>query len=231
MELLKKKGIALYLLILIAHCAFIYFELDGLRFYSKLLLVPFLLLLFLKRFSGNKKSKAFLLPILALIGSFSGDLLLAFDGAQFFLLGMLGFMITHICNSVYFYSLSKVQIKQSKSAFLALLILSVTCSLVVIMIKENSGAFFVPIIVYMLLIATMAILSANLADSKGYNHSAVHYFIPGAVLFVLSDGLLAINKFNLQDPSMDIFVMLTYGLAQLYLVMGYYKTTIQNFSK
>jgi uncharacterized membrane protein YhhN len=83
----------------------------------------------------------------------------------------------------------------------------------------------------MLLIATMAILSANLADSKWYNHSAVHYFIPGAGLFVLSDGLLAINKFNLQDPSMDIFVMLTYGLAQLYLVMGYYKTTIQASSK
>ena len=70
----------------------------------------------------------------------------------------------------------------------------------------------------------MAILSANLADSIKYNHPAVHYFIPGAILFVLSDGLLAINKFNLQDPKMDIFVMLTYGLAQLYLVMGYYKT-------
>jgi uncharacterized membrane protein YhhN len=70
----------------------------------------------------------------------------------------------------------------------------------------------------------MTILSANLADSKRYNNAAIYYFIPGAGLFVLSDGLLAINKFNLQDPTMDIFVMLTYGLAQLYLVMGYYKT-------
>jgi uncharacterized membrane protein YhhN len=71
----------------------------------------------------------------------------------------------------------------------------------------------------------MAILASNLADSIKYSYAAIHYFIPGAVLFVLSDGLLAINKFNLQDPSMDIFVMLTYGLAQLYLVMGYYKTS------
>jgi uncharacterized membrane protein YhhN len=158
------------------------------------------------------------------MGSFAGDLLLAFDGAQFFIFGMLGFMITHICNSIYFYSLNSVKIEQSKYAKLALLILTITCSFIVYIIKENAGAFFVPIIVYMILIGIMAILSANLADSMLYNHAAIHYFIPGAVLFVLSDGLLAINKFNLQDSSLDIFVMITYGLAQLYLVMGYYKT-------
>jgi uncharacterized membrane protein YhhN len=107
------------------------------------------------------------------------------------------------------------------------LILIISCSLVVYIIKENAGAFFIPIVVYMLLIAIMTLLSANLAESNEYNSVAVHYFIPGAVLFVLSDGLLAINKFNLHDPSMDIFVMVTYGLAQLYLVMGYYKTNAE----
>jgi uncharacterized membrane protein YhhN len=224
MEFLKKRGILLYLLILFAHCAFIFFELNDWRFYSKLLLVPFLMLLFTILFSGNKSSKRFILPIIALLGSFSGDLLLAFDGSQFFLFGMLGFMITHISNGIYFYTLHSITLKKAKYAKLALLVLAVSCSFIVFVIKENAGAFFIPIIVYMLLIATMTILSANLAESIEYNHAAIHYFIPGAVLFVLSDGLLAINKFNLQDPSIDIFVMLTYGLAQLYLVMGYYKT-------
>jgi uncharacterized membrane protein YhhN len=224
MEFLKKRGIVLYLLILFTHCAFIYFELNEWRFYSKLLLVPFLLLLFLIQFSGNRSSKNFLLPIIALSGSFLGDLLLAIDGAQFFLYGMLGFMVTHISNSLYFYSLKSITITKANYAKFALLCLSFACSFVVFTIKENAGAFFVPIIVYMFLIVIMAILSANLAESSSYNHSAIHYFIPGAVLFVLSDGLLAINKFNLQDASLDVFVMLTYGLAQLYLVMGYYKT-------
>jgi uncharacterized membrane protein YhhN len=224
MELFKKRAVIIYLLILIAHCSFIYLEWNSWRFYSKLLLVPFLMLLLYAQYSGDKWSKTFLLPVAALAGSFMGDLLLAFDGATFFLLGMLGFMVTHICNSFYFYSLYKVQIKESKNAKLALLILTITCSLLVFVIKDNTGPFFLAIIIYMILISVMTILSANLADSKWYNNVAIHYFIPGAGLFVLSDGLLAINKFNLQDPSMDIFVMLTYGLAQLYIVMGYYKT-------
>jgi uncharacterized membrane protein YhhN len=224
MELFKKRGVILYLLILIAHCTFIYLEWNSWRFYSKLLLVPFLLILLYTQYTGNKKGKTFLLPVIALVGSFLGDLLLGFEGSNFFLLGMLGFMITHICNSIYFYTLFKIHIKEAKNAKLALLIVTITCSLLIFLIKDNTGPFFMPIIIYMVLISVMTILSANLADSKSYNNTAIYYFIPGAGLFVLSDGLLAINKFNLQDPSMDIFVMLTYGLAQLYLVMGYYKT-------
>lgn len=228
MDFLKKTGIGIYVLILFVHCCFIFFELDTLRFYSKLLLVPFLLLLFLINFSGKKAmNKSFLLPILALTGSFAGDFFLAFEGAQFFLFGMLGFMVTHICNSIYFFSLYKLKTSNSKSAGVTLIILSITCSIVVFIIKENTGAFFIPIIIYMVLIAIMAILSTNLSDSKSYNHAAIHYFIPGASLFVLSDTLLALNKFRLQEPSLDVFVMMTYGLAQLFLVMGYYKVIIQ----
>ena len=228
MELLKQKGIILYLLILITHCVFIYFNLGIFRFYSKLLLVPLLICLYYINQTKSKNTIQFILPLVALLGSFLGDLLLAFEGAQFFLLGMLGFMITHICNSIYFNSLSALKIRKAKYAVITLILLMITCSFVVYLIKDNTGAFFVPIIVYMLLIAIMAILAANMADSPAYNYSGVHYFIPGAILFVLSDGLLAINKFNLQDPSMDVFVMITYGLAQLYLVMGYYKVRIQN---
>lgn len=227
MNLLKKMGIWVFLLILFAHCCFIFFELDNYRFYSKLLLIPILLSLFLINFKGSK-GKFYFLPIIALMGSFAGDLLLAFDGADFFLWGMLGFMVTHICNSIYFYSMHSLHLRKSKIALLALLFLSITCSIVIFIIKDNAGAFLIPIIVYMILIAFMAILASNLADSSSYNHASIQFFIPGAILFIMSDGLLAINKFNLQDPTLDIFVMITYGLAQLFLVMGYYKVKIKN---
>lgn len=226
MEFLKKRGVLIYLLILFAHCICIFFELNQWRFYSKIVLIPFLAVLFLLNIRGQKRSENFYIPIVALLGSFSGDLLLAFDGAQFFLFGMLGFMITHISNSVYFYKLNKLVFQKANYAKIAFLFLSIACSFVVYIIKESAGSFFVPIIIYMVLIGIMTILASNLAESSTYNHSAIHYFIPGAVLFVLSDGLLAINKFNLQDSSLDIFVMLTYGLAQLYLVLGYYKTNV-----
>ena len=226
MNLLKKMGIWIFLLILFAHCCFIFFELENFRFYSKLLLIPILFILFLMNYQGTK-GKYYFLPIIALMGSFAGDLLLAFDGAQFFLWGMLGFMVTHICNSIYFYALHPLDIRKSKIALLALLFLSITCSIVIFIIKDNAGSFLIPIIKYMFLIALMSILASNLADASIYNHASIQFFIPGAILFIMSDGLLAINKFNLQDPSLDIFVMLTYGLAQLFLVMGYYKVKIQ----
>lgn len=228
MEFLKKRGIPIYLLILVLHCCFIFFDLNQLRFISKLLLVPFLILLLAINYpEKNKKSKTFILPLIALLGSFLGDLFLTFNGANFFLLGMIGFMCTHISNSIYFFAIRKFSLKNAKYVWITSLILIVTCTIVVLLIKEQAGSFFIPIILYMFLIAMMAILSANLADSIEFHDAAIHYFIPGAVLFVLSDGLLAINKFNLQDSSLDIFVMITYGLAQLFLVLGYYKARIQ----
>jgi uncharacterized membrane protein YhhN len=192
-----------------------------------MLLIPFLLLFFLLNYKGSKGS-FYILPIIALLGSFAGDVLLAFDGAQYFLWGMLGFMVTHICNSIYFYSMHPLQFNKSKIALPALLLLSITCSIVILIIKDNAGSFLIPIIIYMILIAFMAILASNLTGSPIYNHVSIQFFIPGAILFILSDGLLAINKFNVQDASLDVFVMLTYGLAQLFLVMGYYKVKSKN---
>ena len=42
----------------------------------------------------------------------------------------------------------------------------------------------------------------------------------GAFLFVVSDSLLAINKFYQSFEMAGIIIMLTYGLAQLFIVHG-----------
>jgi uncharacterized membrane protein YhhN len=46
-------------------------------------------------------------------------------------------------------------------------------------------------------------------------------FIIGAVFFVLSDSLLAINKFYHPFWGANISIMLTYGIAQFCIVKGY----------
>jgi uncharacterized membrane protein YhhN len=181
--------------------------------------------LFLLNFKGQRGLNLhFLLPIIAMTGSFGGDLLLEFSGANFFLLGMLCFMTTHIANSIYFFKMQQLPIFGTKEIRFSIPVLFVLFFMVIYIIRNNLGDFLIPIIVYMLLIGLMAILAINLNATKKYEHVAMQYFIPGACLFVLSDALLALNKFSLQEPSMGIFIMLTYGLAQLYLVMGYYKT-------
>ena len=71
----------------------------------------------------------------------------------------------------------------------------------------------------------MAVLASNTFTSTNFKKEAITCFIPGAAFFVLSDGLLALNKFLYHQPILDILVMLTYGLAQYFLVRGFVKTT------
>ena len=42
----------------------------------------------------------------------------------------------------------------------------------------------------------------------------------GALLFVISDSVLAVNKFHHSFEIADVVIMLTYGLAQLFIVEG-----------
>ena len=42
----------------------------------------------------------------------------------------------------------------------------------------------------------------------------------GAMLFIISDSLLAINKFYYPFQMAGIFVMVTYGLAQYFITYG-----------
>jgi uncharacterized membrane protein YhhN len=58
-------------------------------------------------------------------------------------------------------------------------------------------------------------------ENKNYLFCAI-----GALLFVASDSILAINKFHTPFESATFFVMLTYGLAQLLLIVGIVKNDI-----
>ena len=42
----------------------------------------------------------------------------------------------------------------------------------------------------------------------------------GALLFLISDSVLAINKFYLSFEWSGIIIMLTYGLAQFFIALG-----------
>jgi uncharacterized membrane protein YhhN len=178
----------------------------------------------LAAFNGLSFKHQSWLPWLGLLGAFAGDWLLATPGELNFLLGMLGFMTTHVCNSLYFLQLQPLQPGKLKPAYLAFVILIITCSLIVFQIKDQLGPMLLPIVAYMGLISLMTILAVNLAASETLNSIALKYFIPGAGFFVLSDGLLALNKFLWHRHDLDIPVMITYGLAVLLLTLGFINT-------
>jgi uncharacterized membrane protein YhhN len=220
MNLIKKYGIQLFGIVLLAHLFFIYTDNADLRIVSKLLLLP-LLALYLYA-SAEKAGRNMNLPAFAgLFFSFLGDLLLTQTGELYFLLGMAAFIGTHISNSIYFLKLQPLSLKKGGAALIAALLLTFISGAVIGKIGLVLGSFKVPIIVYMLIISCMAIFAANTYNHTILKNLAIRYFIPGAVLFVMSDGILALNKFYYHEQMLDLAVMLTYGLSQCLLVTGF----------
>lgn len=213
-----------FLLLLLLHCFFIYAGMDGWRLVSKLMLLPWLMIS-LFRVTAEQGRTAPLIVYAALLFSFLGDLALTQSGELFFLLGMLAFMLTHICNSMYCIRLQdQAEGGRSIQTVTAALLL-VLCIMVYRQLSASLGSLRIPVLVYMFVIAGMAVLVSGVYRVKKYRYAAARWLIPGALLFICSDTLLALNKFSFHLGQMDIMVMLSYGLAQYFLVRGFAAVT------
>lgn len=222
MRFIKKYGTSIFLALLLVHLVCIYMDLPAWRMISKLVLIPFLLLYL----SASREGIVPSLVISGLVFSFAGDLMLTFSGEVFFLLGMFAFICTHVCNFIFFVKLQKADKSGGiiSMVLMAGFMLALGCY-VLFSLNGLLGSLQVPIIVYMLMISAMAIAAAGTSRNAFVKRVAAQCFIPGAVLFALSDGILAMNKFAWHHSSADIAVMATYGMAQYFLVKGFIGTT------
>lgn len=223
MVLIKKYGLPVFLLILFLHLVCIYLGMSTPRLITKLLLLPLLIL-----YLAAEPGKTSVVVYIGLFCSFMGDLLLTRSGEIFFLLGMLAFIGTHVCNILFFYRLQTGHPGKPVSLVLALVVLAVISGGVYFLLADQLGSFRIPILVYMAIISLMAVMATQTLVHPGLIQTSIRCFIPGAALFVLSDGLLALNKFLLHTGTIDIAVMLTYGMAQYLLVKGFVAVKNEN---
>lgn len=221
MTVFKKYGALLFALLLLCHCLFIYLGMSDLRLLTKFLLLPFLIIYLF----ALSPVKPHVLVVCGLLFSFAGDVILACSGEVFFLVGMLAFIGTHICNSFFFMQLQKGYKGNETGSLLAVTILGVFSAFVFRLLQPSLGSFQWPILFYMFIISIMAVLATRTMNNTSLKSVAMGCFIPGAALFVLSDATLAVNKFLWHEPLVDIVVMLTYGMAQYYLVRGFAKAS------
>ncbi|NCI46240.1 lysoplasmalogenase [Sediminibacterium soli] len=217
MKSIRKQGSRMYLLVLAAHGFAICFGWETLRILSKLLLMP-VLGLWLCALAGRR---AGWLVYAGLLFAWLGDWALLYEDNLFFMLGMAGFIGTHTCYSIYFSRLQERSNSRLREAFAAAVILILLCVTMFVVLNPYLGSLRLPILFYMTVISVMAILAANTAANPALRRIALCCFIPGAALFVVSDALLAYNKFVLHTGWMSIPVMLSYGFAQFFLVRGF----------
>ena len=219
---MKKINYAvLFWAVALVHLFCIYMNWPQQRVYSKFILVPILMWYLFKSPESDKPLKGMWRAYLGLFFSWVGDVLLIGEGPSFFLSGMIAFITAHVYYSLFFIQTVPVK-KETAAVFYKTLIgLSVVCGVLFLLLRSALGAYQVPILFYMLFISLMASLAVHTTSNPTYKNFALQTFVPGALLFVISDALLATNKFYAHLPVLDLGVMLTYAGAQYFLTKGF----------
>ena len=167
------------------------------------------------------KKKAFVVPVLlAFFFSWLGDNFLMFSGRNelFFFAGVGGFFCAQI---TYIYTFSKYSEKGGrgylqKNPLLALVFLAYLGGILILLFPGLEGVMKPIIIVYALSLVGMSLMALNRKGRVG--HRSYLLVFVGSILFLLSDSMIALNKFYSEFWLAGFWIMISYMAAQ-YLIM------------
>jgi uncharacterized membrane protein YhhN len=148
----------------------------------------------------------------ALFFSFWGDVLLLFKN-QFFVYGLASFLLAHIMYIKITASfIKKVSLQKGVLACLPFVVFLFSF---LYLLNDNLGEMKIPVIFYGVVISSFGALSfLNYMQEK---NTANLWLFLGTIIFIISDSLIALNKFNEPKEFYAISIMLTYIVAQ-YLI-------------
>lgn len=188
---------------------------------TKVLLMPLLLAHVITL--PNRKFIGFNLLVIAILFCWAGDVLLMFteNNELFFLLGLAAFLIGHIFYMLTFNKMAdKNSIGKPLQPLFYLLPLLFAVSLLIVLFP-NLGEMKVPVIAYATVISLMCV-----AAMRRWQRTDTPSFVTvltGAVLFIFSDALIAINKFHTPFNAASLLIMITYIAAQYLIITGLLK--------
>ena len=213
----KKYWLIIFIAVLVAHIAGIQLNNELLQQVSKPLIILVLAGYFLSQTKGigSGLSKWILL---ALPFSWVGDVLLMFVPKNdiFFLLGLSAFLLAHIFYIIFFHHVRvKEQVKGNPWLLVAVVIYY---AVLISLLSPYLLDMKIPVLVYGVVISFMLMLAMHMLFIR--DKVAGKWMMTGALLFVISDSILAINKFYQPFATAGVLIMLTYGLAQLFIVYG-----------
>ncbi len=163
------------------------------------------------------RANALLLGLALLFGSL-GDLFLALPFGLF-VYGLSAFLIGHLVYSFLWVRHWKSPLKLTSNQKLVSAILFLFTMFMLGFLLPLEGGLTIPVAVYMIVITAMAI-SAVLA---GFS---CNWIVLGAILFVISDTLIALGRFKhvVTGLTSGFLIWSTYYLAQYLITMGYFRS-------
>jgi uncharacterized membrane protein YhhN len=213
----RKIWIFFFLLILFGDLLMVIIHEEWFRTIFKTMLMPILAVSLTLRTTGFHSSlKKWI--YLALLFSWFGDILLLFEDEEpaFFILGLGCFLLAQIFYILFFHF---IRIRESvKGKALLLVLVVIYYAVFISILSPQLGEMKLPVRIYGVVISFMLMLALHMLLIR--NRRAGWWMAWGAILFIISDTILAINKFYISLDFAPILIMLTYGLAQLNIVEG-----------
>lgn len=194
---------------------------NTLAFYSKPFLMPILALWFYFQ-TTNHHSTFRQLILFALLFSWGGDTLLMFvesKGEHFFLFGLLSFLLTHILYTIAFLKIvpwNKGFLWENGWVIIPFLIFFLGFQKY--LLPDVEATMQLPVAVYSSVIILMVLAALNWNTFVEKKTFQLLFF--GALLFMLSDSIIALNKFKSAVPQAHIWIMGLYLLGQYLIARG-----------
>lgn len=155
-----------------------------------------------------------LILAVSLLFSSIGDVLLEIPGDKMFLFGLVSFLIAHLLYIVLFARNFPRPLKSGSTEKLIIVAVPIYSIIMTAWLWPGLGDLSGPVIFYICAITAM-VLSAALA---GF---ASRLIFVGALLFFISDSLIAINRFKFPIKYSDYLIWSTYYAAQFLITLGF----------
>lgn len=189
----------------------ILFDVQVLYLAAKPLLMITLALYFISASKGYPSWRVYV--VIALVFSWAGDVFLISN--DMFIAGLVSFLMAHV---FYIIAYHKTGAASGKLRPLDIIKFILFGALLIWTIYPGLGGMLIPVLIYALLLLSMGVW----AHKRRGATSATSFTLvaTGAILFVISDGLIAVNKFAFEVPAERLLVMSTYITAQYLIVRG-----------
>lgn len=216
----NRKVLGIYWLVLMVHLVFQYYVLPY-RAVTKPMLVPLLLTYLLLKDDNIGKPTGKAIFYIGLFLAFFGDVLLILINDTFFLSGMVAFMLMNILYSISFLYLSPLRLKKSLPFLITITVLGSLAGWIYSGLAAGMGDYRMPVMIYLFTLIFLVSFAINVINSEKHRRTALRFLIPGTVIFMIENILVALNLFQFgKDKDVYIAIMFTYGLAQYLMVRG-----------
>ncbi len=184
----------------------------------KALIIPVLFLIYY-RLIRNQMNGFHRMILAAFIFSWFGDITLQLQQLNdlFFMTGLCCFLVAQVIYLTAFFATPGRNVLFFRKIYLIIPVLAYGIILLYFL-YDGLGDMRIPVIIYAVVILTM--LTAAMNRQGKVNKQSYILVLIGAVLFVLSDSLIAIDKFAYPFLLARIAIMTTYITAQYLIAVG-----------